>query len=362
MVILRPPVRNLPSLAQPWGSWTEDTATTDSDRLATLLGQRGNEFSDRMTSYADRIEALGARTILTYRMPDFSVGHPGNPVLGPVPVLESPSLTVNAPSTRAGTAVVIVNYDVTDSTADNTAVRTGRQMLMVNGSPSNASAVSNPVMSDSVSSPGTYKSGYRWPDGSNGSVSPPISSSFGPRDGRLHAGTDFVGFSTVCAIGDGTVLGTGVLSGWTDGGQQVYIQHPSEGTDTITSRALHLVSGSILVSPGNVVYAGQPIGTMGATGNAQGVHLHQEVARNGGQIDPWTFITAHLGAISIPGTSTQIVLSPGYNPARSDMAIGYYGAGQPIQIQFGLRTFSTSAITAYFSNIKITVAFTESRQ
>lgn len=44
---------------------------------------------------------------------------------------------------------------------------------------------------------------------------------------------------------------------------------------------------AIFVSVCQSVSAGQQIGTSGATGNAQGAHLHFEVRQNGGFINPW---------------------------------------------------------------------------
>lgn len=138
-----------------------------------------------------------------------------------------------------------------------------------------------------------------WPNGST--VPPVISSAFGPRESPIpgastfHRGADFVWFTTVCAIADGTVVQVGVVSGWWAGGVQVWVQH-----DGFFSRSLHLSSTSVRV--GDRVHAGQSIGVMGSTGTATGDHLHLEVGlgqwtkNNTGQVDPVTFIMSHLGA------------------------------------------------------------------
>lgn len=62
-------------------------------------------------------------------------------------------------------------------------------------------------------------------------------------------------------------------SGTATYGNFVKIRH-SDGTKTLYA---HLKYGTVLVSAGQMVSKGQKIGTMGATGNAYGVHLHFEV-------------------------------------------------------------------------------------
>lgn len=50
----------------------------------------------------------------------------------------------------------------------------------------------------------------------------------------------------------------------------------------------HLLSGSLIVKPGQRVERGQPLGRMGFSGLAQFPHLHLAVRRNGVTIDPFT--------------------------------------------------------------------------
>ena len=64
-------------------------------------------------------------------------------------------------------------------------------------------------------------------------------------------------------------------------GNVIQIDH-GNGYSTIYA---HLTA--IFVSACQSVGAGQQIGTSGATGNAQGAHLHFEVRQNGGFINPW---------------------------------------------------------------------------
>ena len=49
----------------------------------------------------------------------------------------------------------------------------------------------------------------------------------------------------------------------------------------------HLRKGSIVVKPGDIVAAGQPIALVGLSGNTEFTHLHFEVRRNGEPIDPF---------------------------------------------------------------------------
>lgn len=132
-----------------------------------------------------------------------------------------------------------------------------------------------------------------WPDGSTSM--PKITSPFGYRrhplsgEHKLHAGVDFVGFSTVRSVAAGRVVAVGTPRGWVGGGTQVWIQH-----DGFLSRSLHLVRGSILVQVGDWVAEGAPLALMGNTGASGGVHLHLEIVYGGRQVDPVPFIQARL--------------------------------------------------------------------
>jgi len=130
----------------------------------------------------------------------------------------------------------------------------------------------------------------------NGLTSAPsISSHYGWRihpisgERKLHAGTDYVGFSAVKSISSGTVIAVGVLPGWSAGGNQVYIDHGNG----VRSRSLHLSSWS--VRSGQQVSVGQTIGVQGATGAVTGVHLHLEISVNGNGVDPHPFLSARVG-------------------------------------------------------------------
>jgi murein DD-endopeptidase MepM/ murein hydrolase activator NlpD len=117
------------------------------------------------------------------------------------------------------------------------------------------------------------KSGYR------------LTSGFGSRWGRLHAGTDFAGShgTPIYATADGVVSHAGWLSGY---GRLIKIQHEFG----IETRYAHL--SRIRVRNGERVVKGQRIGDMGNTGRSTGTHLHYETRVNGKPVNPMNFIRA----------------------------------------------------------------------
>lgn len=100
---------------------------------------------------------------------------------------------------------------------------------------------------------------------------------------KLHGGTDFGGGGAIVASKSGTVVFAGYDSGW---GYYVKIDH-GNGMQTLYA---HMVSGSLLVSPGQQVSQGQQIGTMGTTGSSTGVHLHFEMYKNGSRVNPTSYL------------------------------------------------------------------------
>ena len=116
-----------------------------------------------------------------------------------------------------------------------------------------------------------------------------------PRSGRrFHRGIDLtapVG-SPVRAIRSGTVVQIGLHRGL---GRFIELEHP----DSLHSLYAHLQD--VVVEPGARVKQGDPIGTIGKTGNARHrwitPHLHLEVLRDGVPIDP---VTLGLQAIEPP--------------------------------------------------------------
>ena len=119
--------------------------------------------------------------------------------------------------------------------------------------------------------------GLIWP------VNGPVTSPYGYRWGRLHAGIDIgVGYGTpIHAAASGTV----VLAGWTGGyGNYTCLDH---GGGLATCYAHQ---SSYAVSSGAQVSQGQVIGYVGSTGHSFGAHLHFEVRINGTPVDPLGYL------------------------------------------------------------------------
>ena len=111
----------------------------------------------------------------------------------------------------------------------------------------------------------------------------PLSSGFGSRWGRLHAGIDLpVAEGTpIRAAGSGRVA----LAGWTGGyGNYTCVQHAG-GLSTCYAH-----QARIGTSVGASVSRGQVIGYSGNTGNSTGPHLHFETRVNGQPVDPMGYL------------------------------------------------------------------------
>lgn len=124
----------------------------------------------------------------------------------------------------------------------------------------------------------------------------------------VHDGIDLVGrqgdkFDYVVAHSDGVVVS--VVKNYKSNdktgasyGNYVKIKH-NNGYYTLSA---HLAYGSVCVSNGQKVSKGQTIGYMGATGRADGAHVHWEVRNTSDvRIDPTPYINADL-----PGSKKKI--------------------------------------------------------
>ncbi len=111
------------------------------------------------------------------------------------------------------------------------------------------------------------------------------SSSFGPRNGRLHKGVDMAGpmGSPIYSTGDGVVTFAGVQNGY---GNVVMIQHDF-GFSTVYAH-----QSKLRVTKGQRVARGERIGDMGSSGRSSGSHLHYEVRNDGTAVNPMDYIKA----------------------------------------------------------------------
>ena len=119
--------------------------------------------------------------------------------------------------------------------------------------------------------------GWTWP------ASGPVTSEFGYRWGRLHAGLD-IGAPTgapIWAAAAGVVSYAGTMGGY---GNIILIDHGGG----ITTAYAHQTS--FVVGVGANVAAGQQIGRVGSTGNSTGPHLHFEVRVGGSPQNPRSYL------------------------------------------------------------------------
>ena len=120
-------------------------------------------------------------------------------------------------------------------------------------------------------------SGYMWPRCDR------VTSEYGYRWGRLHAGIDIDGNhgSPIFAAKGGVVI----YANWRGGyGRLTLIDH---GDGVVTAYA-HQTSQH--VGRGQTVARGQQIGTVGTTGNSTGSHLHFETRVHGSAVNPRRFL------------------------------------------------------------------------
>lgn len=110
----------------------------------------------------------------------------------------------------------------------------------------------------------------------------PLTSPFGWRWGRLHAGIDLAGpyGSQIVAATDGCITYAGPESGY---GEVMRITD-WDGTQTVYG---HM---SAFLRRSGCVRAGTPIALVGSAGDATGPHLHFEVRINGVPVNPIRFL------------------------------------------------------------------------
>lgn len=124
---------------------------------------------------------------------------------------------------------------------------------------------------------GLSSEGFIWP--LNGGVTSP----FGPRWGRLHAGIDINGYTgqPIAAAKSGVPIYVG--SGMSGYGNVVILDHGG-GLATLYAHMSGFADISVRVAQGDI------IGYVGCSGNCYGDHLHFEVHLGGNPVDPMSYL------------------------------------------------------------------------
>jgi len=135
-----------------------------------------------------------------------------------------------------------------------------------------SSGASGGIVGGAVSS-----QGFIWP------VKGQVSSEYGARNGRQHAGIDIAAprGTTIGAAKDGTVTSTGNQGGY---GNVVHVTHGSG----LTTKYAHM--SRITSRRGQIVKQGDKLGEVGSTGNSTGNHVHFEVRINGKATNPRKYL------------------------------------------------------------------------
>lgn len=138
-------------------------------------------------------------------------------------------------------------------------------------------AIPKQVVQGSKIIKGVGTGSFNWPI-----TGPKVTSEFGKRWGRLHAGTDAVSSDlNIYASDHGKVVTAEYNSSY---GNHVIIDHQN-GYQTLYA---HL--SKISIEEGELLEKGDVIGIMGTTGRSTGVHLHFEIQENNRQLNPLTFL------------------------------------------------------------------------
>jgi murein DD-endopeptidase MepM/ murein hydrolase activator NlpD len=110
-----------------------------------------------------------------------------------------------------------------------------------------------------------------------------VTSEYGPRWGRMHAGMDIDGDTgdPIVAAQSGTVIYVGTKGGY---GRLTLVSH----SDGVTTAYAHQSSTS--VTKGQTVSRGEFIGRIGSSGNVTGSHLHFETRTSDGAKNPRNYL------------------------------------------------------------------------
>ena len=164
-----------------------------------------------------------------------------------------------------------------------------------------------PLNSQSIADlPGSFRGvALQWP------VQGSITSPFGMRHGRLHAGIDIKGSKgdPVYAAADGQVLVSKARKAY---GKAVVVGHSHD------NQTLYAHLNQFAVREGQYVKRGDLVGYVGRTGRATGFHLHFETRVNGGTPqNPLKFLPKAVSSVSEGLNSQEVVSALFANPLHS---------------------------------------------
>lgn len=180
-----------------------------------------------------------------------------------------------------------------------------------------------------------------------------VTSPYGMRDGEFHKGIDLVGTSStrIVAVEDAVVAVSNMITDrqnktW-EWGNYVRLDL-NDG-----SRLYHCHLAQRLVRAGERVRRGQVIGIMGATGNANGAHLHWELRPSGFSLESLD-ISAYSGipnvrgvydassGTSLPQETVDAVFSAGEKIVLAEGAV--YTNGVKVPQKYIGRTFTVAQV------------------
>ncbi len=164
----------------------------------------------------------------------------------------------------------------------------------------------------------------------------PVTSKFGHRWGKLHAGVDIdlVTGDPVYSAFDGIVR----LSGWNGGfGNCIVVRHYN-GLETVYG---HL--SKQLVESNTYVKAGDLIGLGGSTGHSTGSHLHFETRYEGNAFNPTEVYVFPIGALK---TETLVLTPESFNAVRSG-AVNEFAEGAKVRYRTSVFTRVKPGDTLY---------------
>lgn len=130
--------------------------------------------------------------------------------------------------------------------------------------------------------PRVEPAGFQWP------IKGTVISKFGMRNGRPHTGLDIAAEQgvTIRAAMAGKVIYSGQMNGY---GNVVILDHQN-GYFTVYGHNQKNLVAVDRAGPPRILRAGEPIGTVGMTGNASRPHVHFEIRRSNDALDPLTLL------------------------------------------------------------------------